>query len=297
MNLDGALFDRQWAVTIGLPGQEGSKYVDIRVTFEIEKTSDAAPNKGKVEIYNLSSDSIKKFQKGMQLRLDAGYKNLIETLYIGDIVKSYTKRNQQEVVTTFEVGDSERQLINAHYDRSYGAGTSNIDVLQDLAKALGVSIGPVIGLTKVVYNSGVSFSGSVRRALEKMTKGLNLEFSVQNGVLQIIPLTAHNGDEAIVLSQSTGLTGIPSQGDGFVQFACLLNPKIHPGVPIQIISETPFIGASGKPVNSGFFKVRKAKIEGDTHGDKWGIQGEAVPINARQIQPMNKGTNFSTAVG
>lgn len=286
MNLERAFFNRSWAVTIGKQGETGNKYTGLRVTFDIEKTSDPNPNKAKIEVYNLSAQSRQIFQKGFQIRVDAGYQNNIETLYIGDIVKVTSKRTDTSIVTTFECGDSERQLINAHFDRSYGAGTTNVAVLQDLANALGVSVGSVLGLPKVVYNTGISFTGSVKRAIERLTKGLGLEFSVQNGVLQIIPQTAHNGEEAIILSQDSGLIGVPSQGDGFVQFSCLLNPRLKPTTPIQITSQT---------IN-GFFKVRKTKIEGDTHGDKWDIQGEAVPINAQQVIPANAGNDFSKAV-
>lgn len=278
------LFNRQWSVTIGPKGEEGFVYNNLRTVFEIDKVSISTSNKAKIALTNLNPNSRIKFVKGMVIQLKAGYQGLIETLYLGDIVKATTERKKAEIITTFECGDAERQLINAHFDGSYPPGVKAVQIIQDIAGALGVNIGTVIGVQDLTYGAGFVASGSCRHMLDKLLKKQNLEWSVQNNYLQIIPKAAHNGDEAQVISKETGMIGVPSQGTDCYTFNCLLNPKLLPGAPVQIISET---------VN-GFFKIRKATFEGDSHGNKWNVKCECVKINAVQTYPQNSGLIFNT---
>lgn len=281
------LFTRQWAVSIGTQGQTGSLYPNLHTTFDIEKTSISTSNKAKIALYNLNKTSRIKFVKGMFIQLQAGYQGLIETLYVGDIVRATSERKKGDIITTFECGDAERQLINAHFDGSYPAGVKVVQIIQDVAKALGVNVGTVIGIQDISYNAGFSASGSCKHILDRVLANMNLEWSIQNGYLQILPKKAHNGEEAIVISKETGMIGVPSQGTDCYTFDALLNPKLMPGQPVQIISET---------VN-GFFKIRKAHFEGDTRGNKWNVKCEAVKIQAGQVYPQNAGFDFNTVAG
>jgi hypothetical protein len=220
----GTLFNRKYAVYIGPQGQPGIKYTDLRVTFDIDKTSSSGANKAKIDIYNMSQSSRTQYaKKGLLIRLDAGYQNLLQTLYIGDIERSSAKRSGSEIIMTFEAGDSARALINSHFDKGYPSGTSAKTIINDLANELGVTVGIITGVQDVIYNNGVTFNGSVKRALEVLVKNQGLEFSVDNGILQIIPITKTNGQTAVVLSSSTGLIGVPSYKDSGIEFQALLN--------------------------------------------------------------------------
>lgn len=280
------LFGRVWAVSVGLSGEVGKKYAGLRTVFEIDKTSTSSSNKAKIKLYNLNPESRKEMQrKGLRIRLDAGYQGIVETLYLGEVVLggNSSREGDRDIATLFECGDAESNLILAKFDKSYPVKTRYLQVVKDLAAALDVNIGTVIGIQEMVYNSGISFSGSVKGALDKLLKKQGLEWSIQNNYLQIIPVTAHNGDEAQVISDSTGLIGIPTNGNDSVNFTALLNPRLMPGAPVKLESEN----------ISGYFKVRRAKFEGDSHGDKWQVACECVPINAIQsFQGVGFGDRF-----
>lgn len=279
------LFNRQWKVTIGLPGDTGYAYDSLKTVFDLEKVSRFTSNKGKIALYNLSGISRQTFQKkGLKIRLDAGYKGLIETVYLGDVVRTTSERKQADIITTFECGDAEKNLEFTHFQKSYPAATPVVQVIKDIAVSLGVNIGTIIGIQNQTYNRGVAFSGAAKNILDEIVKGQGLEASVQNGYLQIIPITKHNGEEAIVLSKTSGLIGVPSLKESGIEFDALLNPRLLPGTPVQLISET---------IN-GFFKIRKAHFEGDSHGEKWQVKCEGVKINAQQSLPFNAGTSFVT---
>ncbi len=280
------LFNRDWAVTVGVQGETGVKYTKLKTVFDIDKTSFATSNKAKISIYNCSEVSRISFQKkGLIIKLEAGYKGLLETLYLGDVVRVESKRAGPDIITTFECGDAERQLVNAHFEQSYPAGTAYVKILQDLSVALGVNIGTVIGIQNLKFNSGVSMTGSIKHVLDKLLRKTGLEWSVQNNYLQIIPIRSHNGQTAVILTRNTGLIGVPSQKESGIQAIALLNPRLMPGSPIQLISQT---------IN-GFFKIRKAHFEGDSHGQKWQVTCEGVRINAEQTFPQNAGSTFKTS--
>lgn len=296
------LFNRQWSVTLGIGGQvidvttttdkqvrvtkgvvsnqdTGYQYTGLRTVFDIDKTSQSSSNKAKIELYNLSATSRQKFQKGTQIWLQAGYQGMMKTLYVGDANPNgvRSKRHGPDIVTAFECGNFEKNLTFSHFDKSYPPGVNLSQIVSDLAIAIGADIGVIIGMPQAQFNAGFTTTGSVRDALDKLLKPQNMEWHIDNNTINIYPKGQHLGETAVVVSNDpknpTGLIGVPSQGDGFVEFTSLLNPDIGPGIAVQLISET---------IN-GYFKVRRAHYEGDSHGEKWQVTCEAVKIPAVQV--------------
>lgn len=298
------LFTRDWALTIGLPGQQGKRYTGLRVVFDIDKTGVGSSNKSKIEVYNLSTLSRQTYQQAdaaslknvYQLQLQAGYAGNSRTIYLGDIRTAKNRRTTDGIVTTFECGSGEKLLTNSRLDRTYPPGTKFVTILQDLAHALEADIGSVLGIQDQTYNSGVHINGAVRTSLDKLLSKQRLSWSIQDGRLQIYPIGHHNGATAVVVSNQTipsrgvvvtGLIGVPSQNQGVTQFVSLLNPSIMPGCPVQVYSET---------INGDFFRVNRAHFEGDSHAEKWQVTCECTPIRAQQTLPQALGNDFSKAV-
>lgn len=297
------LFDRQWSVTLGIGGSivdvQGSgsapktqqlggqsigfEYTGLRTTFDIIKTSTANSQKAKIEIYNLSEASRQQFQKGTQLWMQAGYQGLMKTLYVGDALPNgiRARRDGADIVSTFECGAFEKNLAFSYFHKSYPAGTKRTQIIADLVQAMGASIGTIINLPEMVYQSGYHCAGSVQYNLNEILKGMNMNWHIDSNTLNIWPKGQHLGEEAIVVSgdpkNPTGLIGVPSQGDDFVEFTSLLNPEIAPGRLVQLVSKT---------IN-GYYCVRQAHYEGDSHGDKWQVTVQGVKVNATQKSVIN----------
>lgn len=340
MSQNNYLFNRAWSVTIGLgtrsasPGNGASAGAaaalqsltpaktyssfsltptqspsPLRITFDIDKGSSNTTNKGKIEIYNLSSLSRLLFQTtnpdvsgtGYQVQLQVGYASLsgspslVRNIFTGDIMRATNKRSGSDIVTTFECGMNEKDLFLQNFDKSYPAGVTLVQILQDLVSASGIPIGNVLGIPKVTYNYGVSVSGIIKNSLNRFLTPYGLQSSVQNNALQIVPVGAYVGTEFVVVSNQqnavgqafkdapglTGLIGVPSQNQGITQFSSLLNPAIFPGSGVQIFSEN---------IQGQYFSIRRAHFMGDSHGDKWQVDCEAVPL-------LNPNQSFTAAVG
>lgn len=289
MSYQQYLFNRSWAVSIAKRKDPSSAvaYDSLKTTFEIDKTTEFNSNKGKISLHNLDAETRKKFTKGDLIRLKAGYYNLTEIIYFGEIITVTHERKGADVITTFLCGDSENSIVNSHFEKSYPEGTTAVEIVKELAEALGVDIGIVIGIEDISFGSGISLTGTVGHCLKRILQKQNLEYSVQNGSLQIIPKSKHTGEEAVLLTPQTGLIGVPSQGTDCFKFKSLILPRLKPGRLIQVQSET---------VN-GYFKIRKSKFEGDTHSSKWNVDIEASKISAKQALPPNIGNTFIPVEG
>lgn len=283
------LFKRTWSVAIGPTGQPAAKqYNSLRTRFDIDKTAVGSSNKSKIEIFNLSSQSRTLISKGYSIKLTAGYNGLNQTLFVGNIVNVQSGRDGPDIITSMECGDGEQSIIFATFDKSYPAQSTLVQIVQDLANAMGVGAGIALGIPSVVYNKGFVASGTVSDSLNKLLANQNLEWHVQNGNLNIIPQGAYNGQSAIVVSQNTGMIGVPSDNLDFVQFSNLLNPKLVPGALIQLISENVSL--------NGFKTIRRSHFEGDSHDKKWQVACEAIKATGVQALVPAQGFNYQPAV-
>lgn len=294
------LFGRSWAFSIGLPGSPGNLYAmqsvgdspaqfttNLRIEMDIQKTSLSSSNKAKFKIYNFSDQSRQSYVKGLQFTLNAGYQNIVDTIFVGNISsRVMQERKGNLIITSFECGDGEQELYSNYINNTYPKKTPAQKIITDLVSGLGLSVGVVSGLQNVIYNNGFIASGGIKQILDRMLKKQNLEWSVQNGQVQIIPIKSHNGDTAVVVNQTTGLIGVPSKADGgdsIVTFSSLMNPKLVPGVPVQLTSD----------LFSGIFKVKNAHFDADSHGPKWQVTCECVPIAVTPATAINLGIKKS----
>lgn len=300
------LFKRSYSVSLGPPNQTsavaygtiGKNPSPLRVRFDIDKNMCGSSNKSKIEIFNLSTESRQAIKKGYLLQLQAGYNGLVENLFVGNVITPTSTRNGADIITSLECGDGESSIIFAKLDKSYPAGVTLATILSDIAKAMGtttssnpagVSAGIALGIPNVTYNKGFVAHGSCKDTLDKLVKPVGLEWTVQNGNLNIIPISLFDGKTAVLLSSETGMIGVPSQNQFFTQFTSLLNPKLVPGALVQLKSENTSL--------NGFYKIRRAHYEGDSHDTKWQVSCEAITqSNVVQNQLPAKGFDYTTAV-
>jgi hypothetical protein len=271
---------------------------NLRVTFDIEKTSASSSNKSTISVYNLSADSRAAYSRlivsgngaisssGAFVWLQAGYCGGLTTLFSGWAANSTTARAGADIITKFECGDGEKNLLSARHEKSYPAGTTLKGVIADLVEKLGLpGVSSVTGIPDVVFQKGYPALGSVKFQLDKLTRANGLEWSVQNGHLQILPRTHTTGAQAELISAQTGLIGVPTVNKDIVSFTSLLNPKLLPGAPVLLQS----VLTGGKPF---LYKITKAKFEGDSHAEKWQTSCECTVVAGKPGALQNQGGNI-----
>ena len=101
-----------------------------------------------------------------------------------------------------------------------------------------------------------------------LAQSAGLEWSIQNGNLQLLGRGAALAAKAIVLRADTGLIGVPSiDSEGVVRARSLIVPDLFPGRKVEILSQAV----------RGFFAIEKATYTGDTTAgaQEWYVDIEA----------------------
>lgn len=267
------LFERVAAVTIDELKVEG-----LRIAFSIERNLERTPNPGKVTIWNLSADSRAVIDlEDIAFQLDAGYVDNLESIFVGDVATVTHARNGASWQSTVTAADGRQPFRTARISRNFEPGVALEQVITDLAEAMGVGIGNAVEKARAgdvraaltEFAQGFIARGAVPRAFDRLVKSIGLEWSIQDGRLQLLEPTETTAEEAVVLSADTGLLGSPQRTEnGNIKARSLLQPFLTPGRQAEVRGEE----------IEGFFRVEKVRHIGDTDGPAWFSEFEGSPV-------------------
>ena len=288
------LFDRRYRLRLN-----NEAITELHVAFKVERTLKREPNTAEITVWNLSPDSraLIEEQNTASVTLAAGYRDRISLIFAGDLRDVNTVREGPSTRTTIQSGDGEKQNRNARVSRSYAPKTTIKRVIQDLVKQMGLGLGNLSALGKVefpragaIYPTGTVVEGNVADELDNILRSAGLEYSIQDGNIQIVTRNKALADEAVVLSPDSGLVGTASVGsDGILHCKTLMIPDVIPGRKLVVKSQTvdadiASIQAKGSGRKhleqfSGIFRAQKCVYNGDIASpDTWNIAIEADPL-------------------
>jgi hypothetical protein len=259
-------------------GRESYKNYDIsnnnqyRISFDIRFDSSKNKNDATIKIYNLADFNRYFFtnEKDLTIELYAGYNGTRSLIYKGDVLYVSVERNGSDYITMFKCGDGAQAIKNLKISLSFEPQTTFKSMFQALGtelKNLGISIkkdfaNVVTGKTAF----GEVLDGKVNNIFDKLTKKQGLKYNIVNNNLEIIIEGEPINKDAVVLTPSTGLIGVPIIKKDLIQFDCLIQPSnIFPSRLVQLESST---------VN-GFYIIQSCQYTGDTHSNDWKITSEA----------------------
>jgi hypothetical protein len=278
--------------TIAFQGVSAATSFDTyRIQFSITKSIDPEENSAEIVITNRQIDSL--ISNKSVVKLYAGYalSGGEKLLFRGDVINVEHIIEGPDVHTVLTCKEGVVAL-REDVSLSYGEGTDIKKVLIDLAKKvqeahkLSKSLDPdmetfhflSINTANVIANSGYSYIGEPKPALDELCQALGLQWSMQNGKLQFIPRNGYTKVETFVLSPDSGLVGsvtpIESNKKGEERVVkgykaqSLLFPEILPGDPVKFESK----------YKTGVFRVQEIEHVGDTHGDRWNSTIKAVEV-------------------
>jgi hypothetical protein len=234
----------------------------LHFTVSVEQTKRRRPNKGSVEVWNLSRGSIGYFEssaKIVEVIADG-----VGLLYRGNPRKIVTRIDGPDWITEMELADGGRAYRDAKLSRSYAPGITTRTVLADLAAAAGWSVQILGTLDDVVYESGHYVSGRVVDAIDELIATAGAEWSVQDGQVRVVCSDAP-ATGGVVLSPGSGLIGSPSRKDKGIEVEALLQPSLRPGSLFKL--ESKFI--------EGWWRVTKTQHSASSDGEEWRTHIEA----------------------
>jgi hypothetical protein len=249
-----------------------------RFKFRIEKLAGPvpSPNPSVIQIWNLGPESRNLVSKLYNLViLQAGYGNNIKTIFKGTITKTITRKNGPDYVTEITAGDGIYATQNSVINTSFSTPTSSSQILTTLVSAMGgqgVSPGLMTAQPTKVYQNGIVLSGKVVDLLKQICDDNNINFTIEDQKVVMVPYGGALSADTILISENTGMIGIPEIREqnasglpALISFKSLLNPDLGSFKPVFVVS---------KFVN-GIYTAAKVTHEGDTWGNEWFTEVEA----------------------
>jgi hypothetical protein len=318
-NAPYGLFNRKCSLQVTRQNGTGLDLSNFRIVFSVEASDEQHPNTAVIRVYNLSLETVNLIRKEFQyVFLQAGYDpNPFAAIFIGSI-KQYRigKENATTSYLDLLCADSDVAYNAAVIAESFAAGNTPAQTVQACIVAMNAAntranpanppppITFVPGgelnsnVTGIAAPRGKVLFGSPKNAVRSTAANLGVSWSFQNGQLQFIPYNSYLPNEPVVLSQFSGIVGIPEATNEGIKIKCLLNPLIRIGGLVQIdaslinqivaalgniVSPTVASGGSAgvaynsygdisfyaKTYYNGKYRVYVAEYEGDTRGQKW----------------------------
>lgn len=257
---------------------------NLRIAFRVGKATVQTPNHAIIVVNNLSADTANRIQKEYKkVVLKAGYEGSFGVIFNGTSIT--TNRGRENQATTYlEISAAEGdQAYNfGVVNTSLAAGSTSKDRIEAARQAMeehGVYGSYVPELNSNPAPRGTVVYGMARDTLRDEARTNNLDWSIQGDKLVQAPRAGVLPGAAVVLTEKTGLVGLPRQTEQGIVVTCLLNPNIKTGGKIKIDNAS-VQQATGNPdytalnyfpslSNDGFYKVLAVEYEGDTRGGPW----------------------------
>lgn len=262
------LFRRQYRLQV-----DTLEIRELNVAFSIERTLRRTPGRCEIKAWNLSADHRRQLEAlrpgHVFVEFHAGYEDGTTRLFRGELHRASTERSGPDIITTIRSRDG-GGAHEARVSRSHAAGVSLSSVVRDLVGSMGIGEGNLgdhletAALRGVAtFHGGVVMRGSAPDELTRLLRPAGLEWSVQDGALQVLPRGRALTRAAIRLAPETGLLGSPTRDrDGKLTAIALLVPELTPGRLVQIDSDD----------TTGTFRVVKGVYKGELDGPDWSVE-------------------------
>ena len=265
-------------LTIGTVQIEANDAQDdvLAVTFDVTKNLKAEPNKVEIKVWNLAAATRKALEtpKVVTVKLEVGYQREPHTIFLGQLRGAVTERDGPDLITTISSGDSEDAFGFGRNVQTIPAKLSAAQLLQFAAQGLrdaGVNVGNLKSaqdLASVTFGPATKLRGNAADVMDRVTRANGMEWSVQDGALQILKIGAALSSQAVELSSddngtNTGLIGIPSvDTKGIMKCKSVIQPDLEPGRTIVMNAENV----------KGAFRIEESQYKGETWGDDWYVE-------------------------
>lgn len=269
------LFSRTYTLVVGTRDVSA-----LDIQFSVTRTLQATPNKAEIKVYNASPDTRAQwatYKKGhIPVSLSVGYKDEGEVrIFLGMLRTLESTPEGSDIITSISSGDGEEtkgKRIKVTLPRAVAPDQA----LRAIVGALGVGRGNIEDAVRALRSRGVAtlhgrgavLSGPSALAMTQFCQSAGLEWSVQDGAVQILQKGEGLAGTALALSSDSGLIGSPTvDTKGVLSAVTLLIPSLVPGRIVEVDS----LGVKGA------FVVGQVEYTGETNGNEWycKIQGKA----------------------
>lgn len=298
------------------PGAPGLDLSQFRFTFKTRNADEQSPSTLYVRVYNLADSTVKKIQKEFSaITLQAGYETGNFGIIFQGTIKQIAVGRERNVDSYLDIwaadgdewynfsvislsiasGQTPQQVIEAIQGAPSVNGVAPLPFASD---ASGLIAGAGAGTAQALSRGKVMF-GMTRDYARDWADKYGYRWSLQNGQFAVVPITGYRPGEAVVLSSTTGMIGVPEATNDGVHVKALLNPLIRIGGLVQIkqsdinqitlqqqgLTYAPAIATV--TTAQGFYRVMVAEYEGDTRGNPWYVDITCLAVDVSAANPNN----------
>lgn len=272
--------NRLWSVSI-----DGESFIEettgrqFKCVFEILHDFGGFTSYADIAFYNLSADTANEaFKRGKSITFRAGYVDSIDTIFGGVIRNVIRERQGASTITRVicrggKLAD-EQNIINATLGKNV--------LITDIIRACGESLGYPIVIDDSQFEDvkpypyGYPLSGDPRVYLDNLAKTHNFSYIIENNKLVVVRDGYFRDGDINIISQFTGMEGIPILTEVGADVVTRLNPKIKIGGRFKIESDLATFNFSNlyfvdipESAGKGVYNIFKVAYSGDTWGDTW----------------------------
>lgn len=284
---------RKASLIVGANSADEKNAIDLselRFTFRIKRGDIQTPNTADVRVYNVSPLTALSIEKEFtRLVIQAGYDGNYGVIFDGTIKQ--VRRGRESPTDTYldiTVADGDAAYNYSMSAFALAAGSTPNDRVSAILEAMalnGVVNGYVPDLGGNPLPRGKSVFAMSRDELRNIAFNAQSSWSIQDGKLNMIPITAYMPGQIPIITAATGMIGLPEQTQNGIRIKTLLNPNIKIGQVVKLdnqsIQEYRFgVGVTDqltnetlkdqiKLNNDGLYYVMMAEFSGDTRGDDW----------------------------
>ena len=294
---------RRCNLLVGKASGEGLDLSSLRIQFKIKKSDAQTPNTAEIRVYNLAPNTAKQIRDEFKtVVLQAGYESNYGVIFHGNIKQVRLGReNGTDSYIDIAAGDGDDAYNYAVVNATLAAGAKQSDQINAAAGAMssrGVSKGYIGETGGAALPRGKVMYGNARDYLRQSAQASETTWSVQDGKLQVVPLTSVLPNQAVLLTSKTGLVGTPEQTNDGIKAKCLLNPMLKIGVRVKINEENVALAklpdsskdaTANKPADiskDGIYRLLVVEHSGDTRGNDW--YSELVCLDVDASAPAGK---------
>jgi hypothetical protein len=272
---------------------------DLHIKFEVKRFALYYPNQATITIYNLNAATETTIiEEGYRVTLSAGYysgdtDNNFGQIFDGTVIMcNRWKQDGTDYILQILALDSSTFINEGYCSFALNKGQTVRSVINSIAAQASNPINNVMASTyfdTATYSSkGTVVHGLAKNTLSDIAKTHNGTWFIDNGTLYVVKYSddqstwfPENKNEAIELSETTGLIGNPKQVNQGVTARMLLNPKIAPYCMVHIndqliTAQLPTIGSYSNGIGTvfvldskGLYRVISVTFTGDSRGQDW----------------------------
>jgi hypothetical protein len=272
--------NRRWELSVDgvvLIAATGGR--QFKCTFEVLNDFGGYTSYCDLAIFNLSSDTANKvLKRGSLLSLRAGYADSIDTIFAGTIRNILRERQGPDTITRLICRGGKLPGEQGQVNVTLGENAKITDIIRACVAVTGY---PVVmdddQFSDIApYPYGYVLGGDPLMYLDNLAETHGFNYVIENERMIIVRRGKARQGDTHIISQFTGMEGIPEITEVGIDVTTRLNPKIKIGGKFIVESKLATFNFSNlyfvdipPTAGQGEYDIFRVSFSGDSWGDTW----------------------------